>query len=48
MKGVLFMALTDLPTIEPSKGGIFLFLLSIAVFIFFFTQAKESDVSQMR
>jgi hypothetical protein len=39
------MSLTDLPTFEPSKGEIFLFLLSIAIFIFFFTQHKESDAS---
>ncbi len=42
------MALTDLPTIQLSKGEIFLLLISIAIFIFFFTQPKESDVSQMR
>jgi hypothetical protein len=42
------MSLTDIPTIQPSKGGIFLFLLSIAVFIFFFTQPKEGDISSMK
>ncbi|MGF6950622.1 hypothetical protein QF028_003127 [Neobacillus sp. B4I6] len=42
------LSLTDLPTFEPSKAEIFLFLLSIAIFIFFFTQPKESDVSTLR
>ncbi|HEY2420301.1 MAG TPA: hypothetical protein VGI04_02740 [Neobacillus sp.] len=40
------MSLTDLPTIQPSKGGVFLLLLSIAIFIFFFTKPKEGDVFQ--
>ncbi|MDR7235737.1 hypothetical protein J2Y02_000342 [Neobacillus drentensis] len=42
------LSLTDLPTFEPSKAEVFLFLLSITIFIFFFTQSKESDISQMR
>lgn len=37
------MALTDLPTFKPSKGGTFLIALPIILFIFFFTQPKESD-----
>ena len=42
------MSLTDIPTIQPSKGGIFLLLLSIAIFIFFFTQPKEGDISNLK
>jgi|UPI0003A803AE hypothetical protein len=37
------MALTDLPTVKLSKGGTFLIALPIILFIFFFTQHKESD-----
>lgn len=37
------MALTDFPTFRPSEGGIFLMLLSVTIFIFFFTQNKPTD-----
>lgn len=37
------MALTDIPPIHSSTGGIFLTALPIILFIFFFTQPKESD-----
>lgn len=35
------MALTDIPTIQPSKNGVFLLAISLITFIFFFTQPKE-------
>ncbi|MDQ0157709.1 hypothetical protein J2S07_004056 [Robertmurraya andreesenii] len=38
------MALTDIPTVRPSSGTIFLIALPIVIFIFFFTQPKSSDV----
>lgn len=41
------MSLTDIPTINPPEGWIFLLLLSLAIFIFFFTQPKSSDVAQL-
>ncbi len=34
------MALTDIPTIQPSKNGVFLLALPLIIFIFFFTQPK--------
>ena len=40
------MSLTDIPTISPSKGSTFLIALPIILFIFFFTQPKESDIKQ--
>ncbi|MHC0038550.1 hypothetical protein [Pseudoneobacillus sp. C159] len=46
-KGMVFMFLTDLPTIKPSDSQIFLMALAIGVFIFFFTERKESDTTQM-
>jgi hypothetical protein len=39
------MALTDITTIKPSGGSIFLVALPLVMFIFFFTQPKQSDVS---
>jgi hypothetical protein len=41
------MSLTDIPTISPSKGGVFLIALPIVLFIFFFTQPKTSDTEQI-
>lgn len=41
------MSLTDLTTIKPSKNQIFLTAIALAFFLFFFTQAKETDTSQM-
>jgi hypothetical protein len=41
------MSLTDLPTVKPSEGWIFLFLIGLVIFIFFFTQPKASDVAQL-
>lgn len=35
------MALTDIPSIMPSKNGVFLLALPLIIFIFFFTQSKE-------
>ncbi|WP_264760437.1 hypothetical protein [Neobacillus rhizosphaerae] len=40
------MSLTDFPTISPSTGGVFLIALPIILFIFFFTQPKESDMGK--
>ncbi|WP_017728323.1 hypothetical protein [Halalkalibacterium ligniniphilum] len=40
------MALTNLPTIKPSKPSTFLIGLSLATFIFFFTQPKQSDSNE--
>lgn len=37
------MALSDLPTIKPSKTSIFLIALPLTLFIFFFTQDKKID-----
>lgn len=37
------MALTDIPPIHSSKGGVFLTALPIILFIYFFTQPKDSD-----
>ncbi|WP_281175879.1 hypothetical protein [Domibacillus tundrae] len=37
------MALTDTPTIRPSKGSLFLVALPIIIFILFFTQFKSPD-----
>lgn len=34
------MALTDIPTIQPSKSGVFLLALPLIIFIFLFTQSK--------
>lgn len=41
------MSLTDLPTVRPSDSQIFLIALSVIIFIFFFTERKESDDRQM-
>jgi hypothetical protein len=41
------MFLTDLPTIKPSDSQIFLLALVVGIFIFFFTERKESDASQI-
>ncbi|MEH7383697.1 hypothetical protein V7138_24790 [Bacillus sp. JJ1533] len=41
------MSLTDLPTIKPSDNQIFLMALAVGVFLFFFTERKESDSTQM-
>jgi hypothetical protein len=38
------MALTDIPTIKPPEGSLFLIAISLGIFIFFFTQQKQSDV----
>lgn len=38
------MALTDIPTIKPSKEEVFLIALPLVIFIFFFTQPKQSDM----
>ncbi|WP_283247434.1 hypothetical protein [Lederbergia citrea] len=38
------MALTDLPQIKPPKGTIFIVAASLAVFVFFFTQTKVTDI----
>ncbi|GIN58346.1 hypothetical protein [Lederbergia ruris] len=37
------MALTDMPTIKPSKEALFLAAGLLAFFLFFFTDYKESD-----
>ncbi|WP_281172451.1 hypothetical protein [Ectobacillus panaciterrae] len=37
------MALTDIPTIKPPEGLIFLTAISLVTFIFFFTQPKPGD-----
>lgn len=41
------MFLTDFPTIKPSDSQVFVIALSIILFIFFFTERKESDAQQM-
>ncbi len=38
------MALTDIPSINPSKNGVFLLALPLIIFIFFFTQSKEEII----
>lgn len=38
------MALTDIPTITPSKNEVFLLALPLIIFIFFFTQSKAEIV----
>ncbi len=38
------MALTDIPSINPSKSGVFLLALPLIIFIFFFTQPKEEII----
>ena len=40
------MSLTDLTTIRPTKNQIFLTAIAIAFFLYFFTQAKETDTKQ--
>jgi hypothetical protein len=40
------MSLTDLPTVKLSKGKNFLMAASLAVFMYYFTQQKESDLPQ--
>ncbi|WP_157081450.1 hypothetical protein [Neobacillus soli] len=40
------MSLTDFPTVTPGAAGVFLIALPIILFIFFFTQPKESDMGQ--
>ena len=42
------MSLTDIPAISPSTVGIFLIALPIILFIFFFTQPKQSDSEQLK
>ncbi|EKN64565.1 hypothetical protein M670_01617 [Schinkia azotoformans MEV2011] len=37
------MALTDIPTLQPSKGSIFLIALPLVIFIFFFVKSKKED-----
>ncbi|MFP5111527.1 hypothetical protein ACSU64_03955 [Bacillaceae bacterium C204] len=41
------MSLTDFPTIKPTDSQVFVIALSIILFIFFFTERKESDAQQM-
>ncbi len=41
------MSLTDLTTIRPSDNQIFLMAIVVAIFLFFFTERKESDARQM-
>lgn len=42
------MALTDMPTIKPSKEALFLAAGLLAFFLFFFTDYKESDTELMK
>ncbi|KIL45224.1 hypothetical protein [Jeotgalibacillus soli] len=41
------MALSDLPSFSPSKETLFLIGAPILIFIFFFTQIKESDTPKI-
>ncbi|SDM71377.1 hypothetical protein [Bacillus sp. OK048] len=41
------MSLTDFPTVKPTENQIFIIALSIIIFIFFFTERKESDAQQI-
>ncbi|WP_280635566.1 hypothetical protein [Bacillus sp. 165] len=40
------MALSDLPTIKPPKGVVFLSAVALSALVFFFTQPKSEDASE--
>ena len=42
------MSLSDLPAINLSENSRFLIVISIVIFIFFFTKQKESDVELLK
>ncbi|WP_267917528.1 hypothetical protein [Lederbergia citrisecunda] len=42
------MPLTDMPTITPSKGAIFIAAGLLATFLFFFTDYKPSDTELIK
>ncbi|WHY81799.1 hypothetical protein [Siminovitchia fortis] len=42
------MALTDVPTIKPSKGALFIVAVLLGAFLFFGTETKPADAGAYR